>query len=161
MRFSCYFVQELSRKVSRSRIIQSLAIASIPLWVGFFSFFLIKSHTHLCKILELSFIAHRHRQWPVSCLWYNNDPRHRLYLIQQSLRHPTVARIWYSNLNPGFFVSLPHSGTLRHLSLIVKSMTRQVRIPYEPGHASGSPALIPKYRCLLHVGTLHSLRGDI
>lgn len=37
----------------------------------------------------------------------------------------------------------------------------QVQIPFYPGCASKSPALIPKYPCLPHVGTLHSLRGDI
>jgi len=65
--------------------------------------------TQFIKIIELSFIAHRHRQWQFSCIWYSNDPRHRLYLIQQSLRHPTIACIWYSNLNlliPGVFSQL-------------------------------------------------------
>jgi hypothetical protein len=45
------------------------------------------------KILELSFIADRHRQLPAACIWYSNGPRHCLYLIQQFLRRPTVVCI--------------------------------------------------------------------
>ena len=48
-------------------------------------------------------------------------------------------------------------------SFFITSMARQIQIPYERCRVSNFPVLFLKYRCLQvpHVGTLHSLRGDI
>ena len=46
-------------------------------------------------------------------------------------------------------------------SFSITSMAWQVQPPYEPGSTSKFPVLILKYQCLPHVGTLHSLQGDI
>ena len=65
---------------------------------------------HLWPPKLLIFKAFFHQPWycqrPVACIWYSNGPSHRLYLMQQILRCPTVTCIWYTVTS--LLVSLPH-----------------------------------------------------
>ena len=107
---------------------QKLACISIPASVSFFfSYWMPYSPlvTQFIKILEISFIAHRHRRQPIACIWYSNGPRPHffwfseldLFILCPSRTHlwpplfldfralfcrpptspPLVACIWYSN----------------------------------------------------------------